>query len=562
MDRRSPDKNEAERGDEDSRNYNAQDISSDWRLSGANFTNASMGLIPAENPMAMCKGDLMESSPCSTASMVDSFCANIWDQPATNSLNMGFCDVNVQNNASSSSAFGFRKGNLGPPRTDLERAIEMGWSPSNPMLKESMLLPTSTRMVPQSLSQFPTDSGFIERAARFSCFSGGNFSDLANPFSVPESMSPYTRGPAPMQGTQEILAGSRLKSVSGGQSQKNEMSTAEHSKDDIVPMEHGVSRGSPINNERNNSFLRSNDQETQALCEPSIESDEAEFSNGGAQAEPSALGSGGTPAKTNGLKKRKRIDQDTELDQGRGTSNPPEGTKDNSEKQLKGVQNPSPTINKTGGKNGKHGSQASDSNKEEYIHVRARRGQATNSHSLAERVRREKISERMKFLQDLVPGCSKVTGKAVMLDEIINYVQSLQRQVEFLSMKLATVNPRLDFNIEGLLAKDILQSRAGPSTLGFHPGMPMPFAPMHLPQPGLIQAGLVGMGPSPDELRRSLTSHLTSMSGGYKEPNSQVPNVWEDELHNIVQMGLNSNITLDEEDLQGPLQTVHMKAEL
>lgn len=45
-------------------------------------------------------------------------------------------------------------------------------------------------------------------------------------------------------------------------------------------------------------------------------------------------------------------------------------------------------------------------------------------------VRREKISERMKYLQDLVPGCSKVTGKAVMLDEIINYVQSLQRQVE------------------------------------------------------------------------------------------------------------------------------------
>ena len=68
--------------------------------------------------------------------------------------------------------------------------------------------------------------------------------------------------------------------------------------------------------------------------------------------------------------------------------------------------------------------------KQDYIHVRARRGQATDSHSLAERVRREKISERMKFLQDLVPGCKKVTGKAVMLDEIINYVQSLQRQVE------------------------------------------------------------------------------------------------------------------------------------
>nr|WIE96072.1 basic helix-loop-helix transcription factor [Loropetalum chinense var. rubrum] len=76
-----------------------------------------------------------------------------------------------------------------------------------------------------------------------------------------------------------------------------------------------------------------------------------------------------------------------------------------------------------------------------YIHVRARRGQATDSHSLAERVRREKISERMKLLQALVPGCDKVIGKALMLDEIINYVQSLQTQVEFLSMKLASVNP-------------------------------------------------------------------------------------------------------------------------
>ncbi|KAG4968416.1 hypothetical protein JHK87_034067 [Glycine soja] len=43
---------------------------------------------------------------------------------------------------------------------------------------------------------------------------------------------------------------------------------------------------------------------------------------------------------------------------------------------------------------------------------------------------RRKISERMKVLQRLVPGCDKVTRKALMLDEIINYVQSLQNQVE------------------------------------------------------------------------------------------------------------------------------------
>ncbi|XP_034598704.1 transcription factor bHLH62-like [Setaria viridis] len=45
-----------------------------------------------------------------------------------------------------------------------------------------------------------------------------------------------------------------------------------------------------------------------------------------------------------------------------------------------------------------------------------------------------------------------------MLDEIINYVQSLQQQVEFLSMKLATVNS-LDFsNLPTLLHKDMFQA--------------------------------------------------------------------------------------------------------
>ncbi|CAI7746029.1 unnamed protein product [Closterium sp. NIES-53] len=76
----------------------------------------------------------------------------------------------------------------------------------------------------------------------------------------------------------------------------------------------------------------------------------------------------------------------------------------------------------------------------EVVHVRARRGQATDSHSIAERMRREKISDRMKVLQALVPSCAKVTGKAVMLDEIINYVRSLQLQVELLSSKLAAMD--------------------------------------------------------------------------------------------------------------------------
>ncbi|XP_019235526.1 PREDICTED: transcription factor bHLH79 isoform X2 [Nicotiana attenuata] len=103
----------------------------------------------------------------------------------------------------------------------------------------------------------------------------------------------------------------------------------------------------------------------------------------------------------------------------------------------------------------------------DYIHVRARRGQATDSHSLAERARREKISERMKILQDLVPGCNKVIGKALVLDEIINYVQSLQRQVEFLSMKLEAVNTRVPPNIEGFPTKDLGQQAFEANAMAF-----------------------------------------------------------------------------------------------
>ncbi|URE42089.1 Helix-loop-helix DNA-binding domain [Musa troglodytarum] len=60
--------------------------------------------------------------------------------------------------------------------------------------------------------------------------------------------------------------------------------------------------------------------------------------------------------------------------------------------------------------------------------VRARRGQATDPHSIAERLRRERIAERMKALQELVPNAN-TTDKASMLDEIIDYVKFLQLQV-------------------------------------------------------------------------------------------------------------------------------------
>ncbi|XP_061360646.1 transcription factor bHLH75-like [Gastrolobium bilobum] len=96
------------------------------------------------------------------------------------------------------------------------------------------------------------------------------------------------------------------------------------------------------------------------------------------------------------------------------------------------------------------------------ILVRAKRGQATDSHSLAERVRREKINEKMRCLQDLVPGCYKAMGMAVMLDVIIDYVQSLQQQIEFLSMKLSAASMYFDLTTLEMDASETMQEYRHP----------------------------------------------------------------------------------------------------
>nr|WHP57420.1 transcription factor bHLH75 [Lavandula angustifolia] len=97
----------------------------------------------------------------------------------------------------------------------------------------------------------------------------------------------------------------------------------------------------------------------------------------------------------------------------------------------------------------------------EVVHVRAKRGQATDSHSLAERLRREKINDKLRCLQDLVPGCYKTMGMAVMLDVIINYVRSLQNQIDFLSMKLSAASLFYDFNSSEAEAMEALQVNTG-----------------------------------------------------------------------------------------------------
>ncbi|KAI3823224.1 hypothetical protein L1987_04657 [Smallanthus sonchifolius] len=64
---------------------------------------------------------------------------------------------------------------------------------------------------------------------------------------------------------------------------------------------------------------------------------------------------------------------------------------------------------------------------------RAKRGCATHPRSIAERVRRTRISERMRKLQELVPNMDKQTNTADMLDLAVDYIKQLQKEAETLS---------------------------------------------------------------------------------------------------------------------------------
>lgn len=208
---------EPQKGRDDPVNYHAPNVSSDWQINGNNnlSNTAAIGMIP-----------VVESS----APMVDSFC---WDQ-AMSGQNLGYCDVNAQ----------------------------------NAMLRGGMFLPPVSGMLPQNMPHFPADSAFIERAARFSCFGGGTFGEMLNPFTVPDprSLGMMFQGP-------------------------HEVNIAEVSK-------HG-SEGGPFKNEKRSESLH--DDVKQQVGGSGNESDEAEFSGRGP---PDELDS--SSGKGVGLKKRKR----------------------------------------------------------------------------------------------------------------------------------------------------------------------------------------------------------------------------------------------------------------
>ncbi|KAG8498792.1 hypothetical protein CXB51_005696 [Gossypium anomalum] len=438
----------------------------DWQFGGANHTSAGMSLVSTTNPLAI-------GSSCASASLVDSFGSSLWEHPS-NSQNMGFCDISVQNGASSSNAMEIGKGLPNSLRSSIDRPFDMGWNAASAMLKGGIFLPNTTGILAQSLSQLPADSAFIERAAS-----------------------------------------QWMKSVSVMESQKSKLDATEATRDAGLRAENRA-KASPLENGRKSeSLMQPNEEAKQGTGGSGNESDEAEISSrDGGQDEPSTLdGTGGEPSA-----------KDAEIDRAKGGQTSTKTAKDSPENQQK----QSMMINKT---RGKQGCPASHPPKKNTSIV----------HWLIPQVRREKISERMEVLQDLVPGCSKVTGKAVMLDEIINYVQSLQRQVEVLEQNL-----RLPFSSPNYSIASWPFFDSGIFS-GFIYGLSSIASSS---QPGLVQAPLPVIGNSSDVIHRALSSQLTSMTRGLKEPN-QHSNAWEDELHNVVQMNYGTSAPSDSLDVNG-----------
>ncbi|KAJ1266840.1 hypothetical protein BS78_07G009700 [Paspalum vaginatum] len=125
--------------------------------------------------------------------------------------------------------------------------------------------------------------------------------------------------------------------------------------------------------------------------------------------------------------------------------------------------------------------------------------------SVAARHRRERISERIRILQRLVPGGTKM-DTASMLDEAIRYIKFLKRQVQELQHPPQQQYP-------GAAAGAAAGAGAGPSTsvvAGGRPaGGPPPFLPLG-PGPLIDWAGLV----RPVDIHGPTSSSSSSSMGG------------------------------------------------
>ncbi|RLM99951.1 transcription factor PIF4-like isoform X2 [Panicum miliaceum] len=108
----------------------------------------------------------------------------------------------------------------------------------------------------------------------------------------------------------------------------------------------------------------------------------------------------------------------------------------------------------------------------------AKRRRAAEVHNLSERRRRDRINEKMKTLQELIPHCNK-TDKASMLDEAIEYLKSLQLQLQMMWMAAAAAPVMFPAGVH-----QYMQRMVAPSHVASMPRMPFMAPPAVQSPPG------------------------------------------------------------------------------
>ncbi|XP_048637706.1 putative transcription factor bHLH056 isoform X1 [Brassica napus] len=180
-----------------------------------------------------------------------------------------------------------------------------------------------------------------------------------------------------------------------------------------------------------------------------------------------------------------------------------------------------------------------------------KRSRAAEMHNISERRRREKINEKLKALQELIPRCNK-TDKASMLEDAIEYVKSLQLQIQMMSMGGGGMMPMMyNPNMQCFMPPSAMGMNR-PSFIPFpgtafprppahmaalgppYPAPPLyPFPNVHQPDPNQPQfpsylnpysqfVGLQQMQPPPPPLQKQTTSHMSfSQASSSKEPEDE-----------------------------------------
>ncbi|XP_027369089.1 transcription factor PIF4-like isoform X2 [Abrus precatorius] len=102
------------------------------------------------------------------------------------------------------------------------------------------------------------------------------------------------------------------------------------------------------------------------------------------------------------------------------------------------------------------------------------RNRAAEVHNLSERRRRDRINEKMRALQQLIPNSNK-TDKASMLEEAIEYLKSLQLQLQVMWMG-AGMSPVMFPGIQHYMSQ-MNMGMAAPSLPSIHNPMQLPKVP-------------------------------------------------------------------------------------